>query len=212
MQNTETTTIQFGFDARGETTARDGAQALARLRNVSAVEDIRGNWSVTYTATKARDLQPGDFIAPQGVRSLVLSVTTGKNLPGSFTAEERTRVAFRPETHSEGAAVLWLEPLATVELASAENTTHNLGARSAWSARCDCRNGHSSSSGRCNARNVTDTTRTEADGFAACEDCRENCPCGKGTVPAHVAIALAKALPTPTDTPLAAAHTVRNRA
>jgi hypothetical protein len=50
----------------------------------------------------------------------------------------------------------------------------------AWSARCDCRNNHNSASGRCNARNITDPTRTQADNFAACEDCRANCPCGNG--------------------------------
>lgn len=50
----------------------------------------------------------------------------------------------------------------------------------AWAARCDCRNDHASSSGRCNARDVTDPTRTKADNFAACERCRANCPCGQG--------------------------------
>lgn len=51
----------------------------------------------------------------------------------------------------------------------------------ATSARCDCRNNHSSSSGRCNARDVVDPTRP-AGGFAACERCRANCPCGGGDV------------------------------
>jgi len=49
----------------------------------------------------------------------------------------------------------------------------------AWSARCDCRNDHSSSSGRCNARNVTDVTR-DAGEIAICEKCRSCCPVGRG--------------------------------
>lgn len=45
----------------------------------------------------------------------------------------------------------------------------------ASSARCDCRNGHSSASGRCNARNIVDPTRYEGE-VAFCEGCRANCP------------------------------------
>ena len=51
----------------------------------------------------------------------------------------------------------------------------------AWSARCDCRNNHASSSGRCNNRDVTDPTRRSEDMFAACESCRQHCPCGTGS-------------------------------
>lgn len=42
----------------------------------------------------------------------------------------------------------------------------------AWSARCDCYNGHNSSSGRCQARNVTDPTRKPNE-EAFCEYCRK---------------------------------------
>lgn len=71
-------------------------------------------------------------------------------------------------------------------------TTNNIqiGARkpSAWSARCDCRNDHNSSSGRCNTRNcgtpggygVTDPTRVDGE-VAICASCRVNCPVGAGS-------------------------------
>lgn len=59
----------------------------------------------------------------------------------------------------------------------------------AWSARCDCYNNHPSSSGRCTCRysktddgytdGVTDPTR-HAGEAAICEECRNNCPAGKG--------------------------------
>ena len=44
-----------------------------------------------------------------------------------------------------------------------------------WSARCDCRNGHNSSSGRCNNRDITDPTRKDGEG-AFCANCRTTCP------------------------------------
>lgn len=71
----------------------------------------------------AQSLIAGDVIAPDGIPSLVLSVLTGANLPGSFTAEQRTRVSFRPCTHPDGAAVRYLEPLASVELAPMHELT-----------------------------------------------------------------------------------------
>ena len=43
-----------------------------------------------------------------------------------------------------------------------------------WSARCDCRNGHGSASGRCNARDVTDPT-AKPGGAVLCESCRRDC-------------------------------------
>jgi len=60
----------------------------------------------------------------------------------------------------------------------------------AWSARCDCYNYHNSTSGRCPCRNsgssksggVTDPTRSEGH-IAICEQCREQCPDGKGPIP-----------------------------
>jgi len=51
----------------------------------------------------------------------------------------------------------------------------------AWSARCDCYHDHSSSSGRCNVRNVTDPTRPQG-ALAICESCRSDCPIGEGTL------------------------------
>lgn len=43
-----------------------------------------------------------------------------------------------------------------------------------WAARCECYNGHNSSSGRCNARDVMDPNA--APGAAImCERCRETC-------------------------------------
>lgn len=64
-----------------------------------------------------------------------------------------------------------------------ETTTQPaLAIRFSWGARCDCRNNHSSASGRCNARNVKDPTRRESDNFVACESCRASCPCGNGVV------------------------------
>lgn len=65
----------------------------------------------------------------------------------------------------------------------------------AWSARCNCYNGHPSASGRCTCRydgippgehhlhnGVVDPTR-DGDKFeqAVCSDCRKNCPAGNGT-------------------------------
>lgn len=53
----------------------------------------------------------------------------------------------------------------------------------AWSARCDCYNGHNSASGRCNCRSdgpvarpdgVTDPTRKEGE-QALCTYCRAHC-------------------------------------
>jgi hypothetical protein len=50
----------------------------------------------------------------------------------------------------------------------------------AWSARCDCRNDHHSSSGRCTCRRdggedgVTDPTRRRGE-VAICSHCREHC-------------------------------------
>jgi len=60
----------------------------------------------------------------------------------------------------------------------------------AWSARCDCYDGHRSNSGRCNCRStkmpdgsytsaVIDPTRFDGD-KAICEECRANCPAGSG--------------------------------
>ena len=49
----------------------------------------------------------------------------------------------------------------------------------AWSARCNCYDGHNSASGRCHARNVTDPTRHEGQA-AICEACRAGCPAGSG--------------------------------
>lgn len=43
-----------------------------------------------------------------------------------------------------------------------------------WSARCDCRNDHNSSSGRCNARDVTDPHAVPG-GAVLCELCRLHC-------------------------------------
>ena len=44
-----------------------------------------------------------------------------------------------------------------------------------WSARCDCYKGHSSASGRCNHRDVTDPTATQTGHGVICEDCRREC-------------------------------------
>lgn len=44
----------------------------------------------------------------------------------------------------------------------------------AKAARCECYNGHNSSSGRCNVRNVTDPTHREGEP-AICERCRREC-------------------------------------
>ncbi len=58
----------------------------------------------------------------------------------------------------------------------------------AWSARCDCYDGHASSSGRCTCRNdgpnhnskgVTDSTRFDGE-KAVCSHCRKYCPAGSG--------------------------------
>lgn len=65
--------------------------------------------------------------------------------------------------------------------------------QSAWSGRCDCRNNHASSSGRCNTRQcghknyVQDPTRPAFDEngnhqTAICADCREHCPIGNGPI------------------------------
>lgn len=43
-----------------------------------------------------------------------------------------------------------------------------------WAARCECYNSHNSSSGRCNARNVTDP-HAAAGGPVLCKWCRESC-------------------------------------
>lgn len=44
----------------------------------------------------------------------------------------------------------------------------------AWSARCDCRNGHNSNSGRCRVTDVTDPTHKPGE-VAICERCRIEC-------------------------------------
>ena len=43
-----------------------------------------------------------------------------------------------------------------------------------WSARCDCRRNHNSTSGRCNVRNVTDPHAKPGDAVL-CERCRRDC-------------------------------------
>ena len=47
-------------------------------------------------------------------------------------------------------------------------------APAAWSARCDCRNGHNSNSGRCRVTDVTDPTHKPGE-VAICERCRIEC-------------------------------------
>ena len=55
--------------------------------------------------------------------------------------------------------------------------------RPSWSARCDCRNDHNSSSGRCSVRDwgkgIEDPTRFYGD-IMLCEYCRKMCPLGEG--------------------------------
>jgi hypothetical protein len=44
-----------------------------------------------------------------------------------------------------------------------------------WSGRCDCRNGHNSSSGRCTRRDVVDLTATEHASAVRCAECKTSC-------------------------------------
>lgn len=46
--------------------------------------------------------------------------------------------------------------------------------RGMWAARCECRNGHSSTSGRCNVRDVVDPVALPG-GAVMCERCRKEC-------------------------------------
>lgn len=63
------------------------------------------------------------------------------------------------------------DALATMTLLAERMKQHDAGA---WSARCDCRNGHPSNSGRCNVREAADPT-TVGDGPVFCSSCREHC-------------------------------------
>lgn len=52
--------------------------------------------------------------------------------------------------------------------------TDTTSSKPEWSARCDCRNGHNSNSGRCNERDVTDPTSAPGK-VVFCSACRSKC-------------------------------------